>query len=417
MQRMKDPKIAFGLITREFTDPRQALLFLENARTYGHEIDRLIIAYSHWADPDAVGEVEQRTPVDLLLSHGDPTLKQRLLALGLEPDALHGILHVPSWLGYREVPYGAYRNTVLLQALLTGMDALLFFDTDVQPRVLTGIEQEHVYWQEVDFVQTHMASLCQDEVAATTSDYSGYYIIPPMMFDGFPELLYGLGKGMALDYMQDCREHKCLNFGPAQPGLPRPTQKPLGGNLGLSLDQPWNLLPFFSTTYILQGQCVKGRGEDTLLGQALADSNRMLMDVDMRIFHDTYSDFPAMPDIARQSTRDRFYGACLGWIGRNPFMTWFLDRAGRLENSFESELILQQIGLEIGGEKAAQALGDARFLDLPAAFKASLAALPGCIEQYERLMQGWKPLIRILYPQAPFQQMADEGNQEFRLAS
>lgn len=417
MRWMNNPKIAFGLITREFTNPRQALLFLENAATHGHSVERLIISYSHRFDPRAVAAVQEHVPVDLLQSHGDPTIKQRLLALGLEPDIVHGILHVPSWRTFHEVPYGAYRNTVLLQALLTGIEYLIFFDTDVQPRVLLGIEQDHIHWQEVDYIQAHIASLRQDEVAATTSEYSGYYIIPPMAFDGFSELLYGLGKGMALDYMQDCQEHKCLNLGPAHPGIPKPTHKPLGGNLGLCLNRPWRLSPFFSTTYVIHDQCIKGRGEDTLLGQALMDSQRALIDIDLRIFHDTFDDFPAEPDIARKSIRDRFFGACLGWIGRNPFMTWFLDRAGRLENSFESELILQQIGLEIGGEKAAIALGDARFLDLPAAFKASLAALPGCIEQYERLMQGWKPLIRILYPQAPFQQMADEGNQEFRLAS
>ena len=139
---MKEPKIAFGLITREFIDPQHALPFLENAARFGHSMDRLIIAYSHGFDPVALDKVKHYVHVDLLQSTGDPALKQRLLAVGLEPDAVHGILHVPSWGEFREVPYGVYRNTVLLQALLTGIDYLLFFDTDVQPKVLTGLEQD-----------------------------------------------------------------------------------------------------------------------------------------------------------------------------------------------------------------------------------------------------------------------------------
>ncbi|MFA9406348.1 MAG: hypothetical protein ACERKX_11105 [Anaerolineales bacterium] len=409
--------IALGLITRDYIDPEPVLRFLDNARKYGHTIDRVIIAYSHNKDDSAIEVVAERCPIDLLRVSDSLPLRQQMQEVGVPSLSINGLLDLPDGGKEGEVPYGAYRNTVLFKALLEGIDYVLFFDTDVEPRVLTHLDGADVGWQEIDFVGTHMVSLSEDDVSATTSEYSGYYIIPPMSFQGFGELLTGLGKGMALEYMDGCHEHQCLNLGPVSPGMPKPTDKPLGGNLGLNLRQPWQLAPFYSMIYSFSGMTVKGRGEDTLLGQAISGSKGRIIDVDLRIFHDTYEDFPDVPDVHKESIRNRFYWACLGWIGRNPFLSWYLDQRGYLKTDWRSETTLQRIGLEVGGEKAAKYLGDPRFRDLAAAFEASFATLPDTINRYHRLMEGWRELLSAIGRDRPPTEMEDVDIRDLRLAS
>jgi len=399
MSKIGNNKIALGLITRYLDDPAPILRFVDNAEKFGHPLDRVIVAYSHGVDPKTVAAIEKSIRMTVVNASGDANLRGRLLSTGLSVDEVDGLLDVPGWPLHQEVPYGAYRNAVLIEALLGGLDYLLFFDTDIRPAVLTALRGDAPVWQEIDFVGTHLASLSEADVAVTTSEYSGYYIIPPMSFDGLGDLLFGLGKGMALEYVEDCHAHGCLNLGPASPGLPAPTVKPLGGNLGISLDKPRRLAPFFSTIYTTLGTCIMGRGEDTLLGQALSDFDGRMIDVDLLLFHDTYNDFPRAPDIRRKSVRDRFYRACLGWIGRNPFMTWYLDRLGRLETSSKAEINQQKLGLIAGGERAAQYLDDPRFAKLPLAFEDSYSALPQAIDRYQRLMNGLEALLAALAPE------------------
>jgi hypothetical protein len=394
----KEGKTAFGLITRRVDDVKTPIRFLTNARSYGHSIDRIIIAYSHGVDLGVVETLQRQVKVDLICAHGDETLRHRLQTLGLGPVAVDALLDVPSWSCHHEVPYGAYRNAVLFEAILQGVDNLLFFDSDVKPSVLLDLKDGQPHWQEIDFVGIHLAQLTKPRVIATTSEYSGYYIIPPMAFDGLSELLIGLGKELSIDYLSVCDIHDCLNLGSATPGPSVITDKLLGGNLGLSLKQPWNLAPFFSTVYEFDDQCIKGRGEDTLLGQALVMNERLMMDVDLRIFHDTFDDFPTAPDIFRKDVQTRFYYACLGWIGRNPFLTWFLSRKRRNEALFKEEMRRQVEGLSVGAEKAARFFENPQFERLPEALEASMAALPESIERYRRLAEGWEKLIHALTP-------------------
>ena len=417
MSKHTQTKIALGLITRNFDDAAPIIRFLDNAREYGHRVDRVIVAYSHTKDDATIASVEKRIPLHLLQASDPESLREEMRQTSLSLGTIHGLLDQPDGGETGEIPYGAYRNIVLFKALLDGIDYLLFFDTDVEPRVLTHLEGQDAQWQEIDFIGTHMRSLTKDDVSATTGEYSGYYIIPPMSFPGLGELLTGLGKGMALEYMEDCHEHQCLNLGSVSPGLPKPTNKPLGGNLGLNLRKAWRLAPFYSTMYTVSGLTVKARGEDTLLGQAISSSNGKVMDVDLLIFHNTYDGFPQVPDIRKKSIRDRFYWACLGWIGRNPFLSWYLDQVGHLQTDLRSETTLQRIGLEIGGEKTAAYLHDPRFNGLADAFEASYAGLPDAIERYQGLMQGWGELLRVIGRGQPPREMDDTAVGELRLAS
>lgn len=386
-------KVAYGVIMRALHDPAPIERFLDNADSHRHPIDRVIVATSHGVDERAVEILKRRTNLNLVRALGDEELVRKLENGGVSPGHARQLLGSPDWDSRSEVPYGAYRNAVLIEAVLEGMDYLLYFDSDVYPRVLTDLSEGQCTWQEIDFVDSHLKTLSRSDVLVTTSDYSGYYIIPPLQFDGLKAFLFGLGKGMALEYMEECQNHSCLILGPDLPSEPRPTNKPLGGNLGLSLDRLDELAPFFSVVYDYDGLCIKGRGEDTLLGQALRDTEGAMQDIDLRVFHETYIDFPRFPDVQREPIRDRFYNACLGWIGRNPFMTWFLDQAGSLEKGFREEIGQQRRGLKSGGRQAAIALDDARFAKLADAFEASYAMLPDAIDRYMRLVRGWRAFL------------------------
>ena len=417
MTKSTHPVIALGMITRDFDEHKTILRFLENADRYGHVINRVIVAYSHSTDEATVAEIEKRIPLYLLQVSDLHSVREQMHQIGLASGAVEDLLDLPDGGASGEVPYGAYRNAVLFKALLDGVDYLLFFDTDVEPRVLTDLEGQDAQWQETDFVGRHMRSLTKEHVSATTSEYSGYYIIPPMSFSGLGELLTGLGKGMSVEYMDDCHEHQCLNLGPESPAFPRPTRKPLGGNLGLDLRQARRLAPFYSTVYTFDNKTIKGRGEDTLLGQAISVSNGQIMDIDLRVFHHTYEGFPAVPDIRTESIRDRFYLACLGWIGRNPFLSWYLDQLGMLETDLRSETTMQRIGLEVGGEKAAAHLHDPRFQSLITAFEASSQALPDAIARYQRLMRGWQILLAAIDREQPSREVENMDVSDLRLAS
>jgi hypothetical protein len=96
--------------------------------------------------------------------------------------------------------------------------------------------------------------------------------------------------------------------------------------------------------------------------------------------------------------RTRFYHACLGWIGRNPFLTWFLDRSGELGRPFDEAMQRQREGLRVGGLHAARAFDDPRFAELGQAFDAAHHQLPAAIRRYERLMAGWSAFLDALAP-------------------
>lgn len=385
-------RIALAQITRFLDSPEPAQQFLRNARDYGHRVERLIVAYSHGVDEQAVRTLRRQTRLDMVSAHGDPGLSRRLSEARLTDREVNGLLDVPSWQKWNEIPYGAYRNAALYSALLEGIDYLIFFDSDVRPRELSAIEDESPVWKQIDYVGEHLASLSLPGVIATSSEYSGYYIIPPIEFDGLNQLLVGLGKSTEAHCLARLDERGCLAT--SYPGEVRtgPTDKLLGGNLGLSLGNPEQLLPFYSSGYEFGGRYLMGRGEDTFLSHGLLDIGSEMIDIKLPIFHDTFVDFPSKPNIQTNEVRDRFYNACLGWIGRNPLLAWRRAELGTLETSLEAEFQMQLRGLRLGGTKAARYLSDDRFASLGDALESSMAALPQTIARYQSLISGWTAL-------------------------
>lgn len=59
-------KIAIGMIVRDLLSAHPLTDFLDNAEKYGHALDRVIVVYSHQADPGAVEELRSRTNLSLI---------------------------------------------------------------------------------------------------------------------------------------------------------------------------------------------------------------------------------------------------------------------------------------------------------------------------------------------------------------
>lgn len=385
-------RIALAQITRTLDDALPAQQFLENARVHGHRVERLIVSYSHGVDEQVVQTLSRQTRLDLVQARVDSSLSRRLSEAGLQDRDVSNLLKVPSWRSWKSVPYGAYRNAAMFTALLQGIDYLIFFDSDVWPRELIAIEDGGPLWREIDFVGEHVTSLSLPGVIATSSEYSGYYIIPPMEFEGLDQLLVGLGKSTEAHCLARITDHGCLATSDPSDVRTESVEKLLGGNLGLKLQNPELLHPFYSSGYEFWGTYILGRGEDTFLSQALCDFGSEMIDIKLPVFHDTFVNFPSKPRVQSTKVRDRFYNACLGWIGRNPLLAWSKDELGLLETSVEEELERQRRGLRLGGEKVARYLSDDRFETLVDALESSLEALPDAITRYRSLTSGWTAL-------------------------
>jgi hypothetical protein len=210
-----------------------------------------------------------------------------------------------------------------------------------------------------------------------------------MKFKGMEHLYRGLQKEGVCDFLQAGMEHHCFvpaNYSNRQPF---PTNKILGGNVALKLNIFEHVLPFFSSVFEFDGKKYLTRGEDTLLGLELERSKTLnCMDIDLRIFHNTYSHYPKVPDIVNEENiKDRFYRACMGWIGRNPFLNWISKR------DVEKMYLMQRKALEVGAPAVAEYLQDERFLKLPEALDASYAHLDKMIEEYHEMAKSWTEFI------------------------
>jgi len=312
-------RVSIGVITKDFNSLEPIDEFLENASKYNHEIYSVIIVYSHGCDFRLVESLEKNVKVFLVKINDAPEIEQQLIKMGLSAENIEILINCPALKKYGLVPYGLNRN----------------------------------YAQ-------------KEEVIITTSDYSGYYIIPPMNFTGMKELFIGLQKEDAYEFLRNFDEHNCLNLVNDKKRKIFETDKILGGNVAIKLIALKELPPFFSTVYNVNGDYVLSRGEDTLLGIKLKKSDKKCIDIDTKIFHNTFGNYPEVPDIKKdKSIKDRFYYTCLGWIGRNPFLNWLKSE------DIEEIKNRQKKNIIIGSNAVASYLNDERFLILPKALEIS----------------------------------------------
>ena len=389
---MAEKKIAFGIITRELKKLSPLTDFLDNALKYGHYIDKLIIGYQIYVDPGIIKHLEKYCEVILIQRGNCPFLINSLKKLGLSNEETEILLATPFLEKYGMVAYGTSRNYNLLTAIFSDIRYLYFFDTDIFPKILNRNEKNEYFFEDIDFVGSHLKYLKQSEdVVVTTSDYTGYYIIPRMDFPDLEKLLVGVQKENSYEYIKTVdspvvQEQYLKNI--------RPTNKILGGNLAIDLNKIEMLPPFFSTTLVIDDECIKGRGEDTLFGPLINKSNGLCLDIDLLIFHNCFGDFPEKPEITIQKNIDRFYYACMGWIIRNPFYNWLHSEYIRDLEKVETKQRLE--ALKIGSKAAAEYFMDKRFLKLPRAFEMAYTKLDQDIEYFNRLMETWDKMKRLL---------------------
>ena len=124
----------------------------------------------------------------------------------------------------------------------------------------------------------------------TSSDYSGYNILPPASFEGMTDLLWGLHKEDMSEFWQSSEIHGGLIVQEAGASNLQPTTKALGGNMGIRMSALTMLPPFFSPYYFYNKTPLLARGEDTLMGLA-ASRSHIFLDIQTPIFHDTYGDY------------------------------------------------------------------------------------------------------------------------------
>jgi hypothetical protein len=382
-------KIALGLTVRNLNENVNILNFLENAKKYNHTIDEVIIVYSGSYDEDLADKIEEYTQLKLLKINHCHELTYRLKENGLDEDLIKDLIYSDIYDEHGLIPYGKNRHNVLIQAIVDKMDVLFFVDDDVKPSVL--IENgTRILEVEIDFFSEHLNYL-EGDVYVTSSDYSGYYIVPPMRFKNMEYLIRGLQKG-AMFNKSFVYEHGYLTVDKFENRSVSKTDKVLGGNLAMRLEIFNDILPFFSSVYEVRGKHYLTRGEDTLLGLDINNiEDKFFLDIDVKIFHDTFDDFPTAPCIMKdQSVKDRFFYACMGWIGRNPFLNWLLER--NLEEYYERT----RKALVIGAPAIAEHLDDRRFYLLPEALDQAYLNLDKMIVKYYKLRNNWREFMKYM---------------------
>ena len=239
---MEKESKAFGIITRNLFDLEPYITFLQNAKENGHIVDHLIIAYEGEINPAILTKLESRCKVTLVKRGDSPILNSFLFDLGLANEEINSILGTPYNDKYKMIAYGTSRNYVLIAALMLGVNYLMFFDTDVYPKILTQTKKEKYNFVNIDFVGSHLKFLKEKDVCLTTSDYTGYYIIPKIDFPNLKELLYGVQKeGMYHDVLRNEIPVSTKNHSK----YIVETLKALGGNMALDLSRIDILPPFF----------------------------------------------------------------------------------------------------------------------------------------------------------------------------
>ena len=385
-------KIALGMMIRNFISPEPVVTFLENARKYEHEISKVIVASFGKIEESAAREIEKTTGVSVTtVKINQATYVQKAFAeMGVSEKTSRKLLFCDVVNHAGLVPYGYNRNNVLIQAVLEEADILFYIDDDVAPYVLKKkspegkrIGEDNIVKEEIDLFGRHLQEI-EKGARFTTSDYSGFNILPYAYFDGMDELLIGLQKENMLEFWERSREHQCMFLQHPYEPIPKRTNKILGGNLAIDIRDRKKILPFFSPVYEVSGTTYLARGEDTLIASLAEEAKLNCVDIDMYIFHNTYGDYPEVPSLKnKKSTQERFFYACTGWIGRNPFMNYLHD------NATDRVRWIQYDNLVMGTHKLIKYTGNEMFSILPEAHRSAWDSLPMMIEDHKETMDAW----------------------------
>lgn len=374
-------RIAFGLIVRSLDYTCNINMFLKNCQKYGHKIDECIIVYQDEISKEYADEINKYTRLKTIKIDEMINIQMEMSKRGVREEEIKVFTDMPEYYKFGRVPYGKNRNLVLVQALLDKMDYLFFVDDDVESCIL----KENLEKEEIDFVGEHLRGFVDSRVIGTTSDYSGHYILPSTQIEGFSDYLDGLQKKLEYEKIHKTTGGKFIIYGNKKRNKAVVTSKVLGGNLCFKLSRVKHMPPFYSSLFKHKGQAYLMRGEDTVLGNFFENSKYKMMDIDLKIFHNTYNDFPKTPDLLSDSNvKDRLFYASMGWIGRNPFLNHVKG------NDVERLYKYQKQCLRENSPKMAKELNDDRFLIMPEAIDSSYSNLGRLIEDYEKTERAWR---------------------------
>ena len=374
-------KTALGMIVRSIDTDEEIMRFIENAEKYGHKLDCVIAAYSQRIDPDAAEKIDRKVPF-FPINVIDPSFcVEEFRRRGMSQNAFDSLLECPVDSGFGLVPYGFNRTIVTIEAILRGADILFFVDNDVYPSFLDSTTEGFTV-RDMDFFGSHLRSLNSGSMI-TTGEYSGYNILPPASFEGMEDLLLGLQKGDMLEYWQNSRTHRSITARPLEPEIV-PCTKILGGNTAITLSAFQSLPPFFSSSYIVDDELYLNRGEDTVLGLGIAKSGLTCTEIGLYPMHDTYKNYPDEPDLQRDpEVQDRFFYACTGWVGRNPFYNYLLG------NDIQSVREFQRERLERGLAELVKYTSNPRFSNVLRNFEVSWDSLGRYVSEFEQVLEAW----------------------------
>ena len=379
---MRTIKIALGMIISSLNSDEELMRFIDNAERYGHKLDCAIVAYTKNLDARAANRINERVPFFAVDINDPGYCRNQFRRRGISEKAIKALLECPVDTGRGLVPYGFNRNIVTIEAILRDVDILFFVDSDVSPTVLkmTPNGPRH---EDVDFFGAHLEYL-KSGSQITTGEYSGYNILPPATFDGMDDLLHGLHKADMLEYWQSSNTHRCLAFEPSERES-RPCTKILGGNTAIRLSAFSDLPPFYSSYYTYHDEMYFCRGEDTVLGVGIAKSGIACTDIGLNPLHDTYMTYPKEPNLRDDpATQKRFYYACTGWVGRNPFLSYVNGADPKPEREFQRER------LERGLSALAEYTSNPRYGSVLGNFDASWESLGHYISEYDQILEAWE---------------------------
>ena len=379
-------RVALGMIIRSLDSDTELLRFVENAEKHGHKLDCVIAAYTQKLDPQVEQSIKNRIPFYAIDIKNPGYCLDQFKRRGISETATKTLLECPVDTSRGIVPYGFNRTVVVTEAILRGVDVLFFVDSDVFPSVLRKTPDGPVI-EDVDFFGAHLEHLNSGSLV-TTGEYSGFNILPPAVFDGMDDLLEGLQKADMLAYWQSSESHRCLAF-QAQERNPKPCTKILGGNTAIRLSSFLSLPPFFSSHYTVDDEFFLCRGEDTVLGLGIAQSGTVCTDIEINPLHDTYSGYPLEPDLRGDPVVQlRFYYACTGWVGRNPFLNYI--RKNDLQTVRENQRVRLTKGLDALSEYTSNPM----YKSVLRNFDASWDNLGRYISEYERVLESWNEFLK-----------------------
>jgi len=379
-------KTALGMIIRSLDSDAELLRFVENAERHGRKLDCVIAAYTLRLDPQVEQSLKRKIPFFAIDINNPAYCREELRRRGASEGTVRTLLDCPVDTRRGIVPYGFNRTVVTVEAILRGMDVLFFVDSDVVPSVLVQTP-EGLAIEDADFFGAHLEHIGAG-AAVTTGEYSGYNILPPATFDGMDDLLHGLQKADMLEYWRSSHTHRCLTV-QAHERVSKPCTKILGGNTAIRLSAFSALPPFFSSFYSLDDELFLCRGEDTVLGLEIERSGIVCTDIGFNPLHDTYSGFPSEPNLREDpAIQERFYYACTGWVGRNPFLNQM--RGADLQVVRES----QRERLEKGLSALAAYTANEGFHSVLRNFDESWNSVGRYLSEYNQVLEAWEEFRR-----------------------